>query len=210
MKYVLLLFLITASVSVCGQQKIIFKENFNNNRKKWKLYNDSDFVVKIDKGKLHIQKIEINRQRNSCLWYSKKIPKLNTLNDFTIIFSAKILSYGDILDEIDMQWGKLNECDTCNKIDSLYQVEFGSTRLRFSYFFNRHWTYFQWSGPYSNLFKSNGFNKYEIAQTGDSVIIKINNSEVYKAKLKRISGHNIGVQECLKNSWEVDKLLIKQ
>jgi hypothetical protein len=213
MKYLFIICLIGATVNICAQPKTIFKDDFKNNRHHWKLYDDSDFVVNIREGKLHIEKKEINRIRNGCLWYSKKIPKLNTLKDFEIIFFAKISPDGENLYSIDMQWGQLNDCDSCDRKNNLYQFDFRPERVRLSMFstsLKPRWLYFNWSNSPSNIFKPNDFNKYEIQQIGDFVLVKINNTIVDRRNIKTISGESIGILNCLKNSWEIDKIIIKQ
>ena len=89
MKYFLIL-LVFSSANTFAQSKIIFKEKFNNNKRHWKLQNDSDFVVRIDSGKLYIEKLGVNKIRNGCLWLRKAIPYFNTAKDFSITFFAAV------------------------------------------------------------------------------------------------------------------------
>ncbi|MBP6022082.1 hypothetical protein [Ferruginibacter sp.] len=230
MKYFLVCLLLCITATTFGQSKIIFKERFSNNKRHWKLQHDSDFVVKIDSGKLYIEKFGVNKIRNGCLWLRKAIPGLNTARDFSITFYAKVLFYKDIFPMIDMQWGNLCVKDNYSVFacDSLYQLEMKPTgNVRMAYF-RKGWTYYPWSDrPTTNdteekdiyfsnkqdlsaLIKQNKFNKYEIIQQADTLSVKINKVLVYKRKIKVIGGNSIGIQQCLKTAWQIDKLIIRQ
>ena len=71
-------------IEALGQDRILLKEDFKNNKNKWRVQNDSDFIVYVKKGKLHLEKLYKNFDRRGCLWYYKSIPGFNTLNNFHI------------------------------------------------------------------------------------------------------------------------------
>ena len=229
MKYFLIL-LVFSSANTFAQSKTIFKEKFNNNKRHWKLQNDSDFVVRIDSGKLYIEKLGVNKIRNGCLWLRKAIPYFNTAKDFSITFYSKVLFYKDIFPIIDMQWGNLSVAGDCNIVlcDSLYQLELSPTGAVRAAYFRKGWTYYAWSDKpvindnyekdiyYGNkqdmsaLIKKDQFNKYEIIQQSDTLWVKVNKVLLYKRKIKVIGGNSIGIQQCLKTAWQIDKIIIKQ
>jgi hypothetical protein len=232
MKYFLACLLLCITETAFGQSKIIFKERFSNNKRHWKLQHDSDFVVKIDSGKLYIEKFGVNKIRNGCLWLRKAIPGLNTARDFSITFYARVLFYGEAFRMIDMQWGNLGVSDNygLSASDSLYQLEITPTgSVRPSYFRRgKGWTTYAWSDKptrndaeekdiyfankqdLSAVIQQNKFNKYEIIQQADTLSVKINKVLVYKRKIKVIGGNSIGIQQCLKTAWQIDKLIIRQ
>lgn len=206
--------------------KTLFEEDFNNNEKNWELYNDSkEFLVNISDGKLHIEKFSLNRINNGCLWYNKAIKNFDTTKDFSIMFIAKINKCDDVINYIDFQWGDLKDQRR------LYQIEFGTSgSIRLNYF-DENWSYmYKKSLPINNTtssgefsfqkmskdntayypIKINDFNKYEIIQHGDLCTIKINDIKVLSEKIKPTTGHSIGIQQCIRSSWDIDKIVIKQ
>jgi len=141
----MLLFFLFFTVTVFAQKKI-FEDDFKDNKHGWKLKNDSNFLVDIKNGALHIEKFQKNFVSRGCLWYNKNIPGLNTLNDFSITLYAKFLSGGDIFDWIDFQWGDRLQPKNPSKqkipVNSLYQLSFIVTgEVKLDYFDN-NWTYF--------------------------------------------------------------------
>lgn len=224
----LVILITTASFTSCHTGKdIVFKDTFKDNRNNWSRQKDnSDFTVNISDGNLNIEKHTRNRIKNGCLWLNKSINNFSTAKDFSIIFSAKILSYDDVFNGIDLQWGTINLPDQKTK---LYQINLGvSGEIYLDYFENGNgWTHLHRKNliseiesnkiingvEYSNQpypAKVNEYNKYEIAQLGDSCFVYINNIPVYSEKIKVIEGNNIGIQQCLKSSWKIDYLMIKQ
>jgi hypothetical protein len=205
--FILIIFLVFQNSY--GQHKVIFKDKFANNKNGWKLYHDSDFVVKVYEGKLYIEKLEKNRIRNGCLWYNKIMPNLDLKNDFAIIFYAKALTYGDIFKAFDIQWGNLNNCDTCNVTGNIYQIDFSPNQVRLASFNSeKGWNYFEASTKYKvkkhpnsderplkNLIKAGKFNKYKIKQIGNLILIYINNKEVFRKEIILIGGNTIGIQQ---------------
>jgi hypothetical protein len=212
-----------------SQQTVLFQDDFVDNRNNWKVQSDSNFLVKIDSGVLHFQKYEKNFIKRGCLWYRKEIPGFNTSTDFSITFYAKTISEGDIFNMIDLQWGFRNFANSnINGMDSMYQAEFVTEgRVHLNYF-DKKWNYLyrialpdttkivrlstpiNRSQPYPLPYKRNVFNKYEIIQKGDNCIIKINDVEVLNKPIRRIYGNNIGIQQCLKSAWQMDRIIIKQ
>ena len=204
---------------------IIFKETFDDNRNDWDLKEDyADFSVNISEGNLNIEKLSKNRINNGCLWLSKQIDNFSTAKDFSIIFSAKILSYDDVFNGIDFQWGTINNP---NQKTILYQINLGACGEIYLDYFDDKWTYLSRKNliskiksnkkicgvKYSNQrypVKINEYNKYEIAQVGNSCFLYINNIKVYSEKINVIKGNYIGIQQCLKSSWKIDYLVIRQ
>lgn len=208
-----ILFLIALQIKSFSQEKILFKENFKNNRNKWELKNDTNFLVNIKDGALHLEKLEKNFTHRGCQWYSKFIPGLNTLNNFSFTYHIKFISGGDIIDMIDFQWGDKGKMVNGRLNSNLYQLEFfprGEVRLNY---FNSNWNYFVRKDIKTLLgseFKSDRSNKYEIIQKDGFIIFSINNKEVLKQLCKPIEGSSIGFQQCLKSAWEIDDIEIQQ
>lgn len=196
-----------------GQGKVLFEDDFSNNRKEWRLRNDKDFRVSIKNGVFRLEKHEKNRIRNGCLWYAREIPGFNTLNNFSIILQARFVSGGDIIDNIDLQWGK-QRINGNNKINpELYKISVWNVGLAHLDFFNSSWSYFVRKDIKQYLgadFNPAIFNKYEFIQKDGFVLLKINNKEVLRHQTKAIPGNTIGFQQCLKSVWEIDKITVRQ
>ena len=223
----LILFLLTRLNPALTQPKAIYRENFSDNKDNWKLYNDKDFKVQINNGRLSIQKFELNRKRNGCLWYHKEIPGFNANKNFSITFFAKILSLDDEFKSIDLQWGNLTDSDTAaQKKYNLYQVLINPVQISLASF-NGQWTYFNSStedgGPFygrcetandfvpvSPLFKTDRFNKFEIEQRDGLIVLRLNNKTVFQRRMPTLTGSDIGIQQCVKSSWEISKIVIMQ
>jgi hypothetical protein len=223
MRRILHLIIISFPLLANAQKKTIFKDNFTSNKHKWQLANDSNFNVAINLGVLHVEKFEKNRIRNGCLWLRKQIPNFTTDKDFKITFSARILNYDEGGSPIiDFQWGQMNEIGDCKyfQCDSLYQINIranGSIRLDY---FRKGWQgYIPWTdsiatqkSAYKNLNDKTkiGYSKYEIIQKLDMVYLKRNDKTLFSRKIKLIKGNSIGIQQCLKCTWEITKLVIRQ
>lgn len=205
--------IITFQKTSFGQEKILLRDDFKNNRRGWELQNDSNFLVSITDGVLHLEKLHKNFTSRGCLWYSKNIHRLNTLNNLSLTFYARFVSGGDIMDMIDFQWGDKGKVVNGRLNSNLYQLQFfirGEVRLNY---FNSNWNYFVRKNIKTLLgseFNSNQFNKYEIIQKDGFIIFYINNKEVLKQLTKPIEGSSIGFQQCLKSAWEIDKIEIRQ
>ncbi len=206
-------FLLIFLFSLCqafGQGRILLKDDFKKNKNKWVLRRDSDFLVEIRGGALHLEKFEKNKIRNGCLWYSKTIPKLNTLKNFSIILFARFVSGGDHSEVIDLQWGSRSKSKSGNVTGGLYQFSFyrqGKVHLDY---FNTQWSYLVSKYIDPTLVEDFDFtkvNKYEIIQNNGFVIVKVNDQEILKRLTKPIPGNTLGFQQCLKSAWEIDKLL---
>lgn len=200
-------------IPALSQENILFKENFKNNKNKWEIQKDSDFVVYIKKGVLHLEKLEKNFARRGCLWYNKIIPGFNTLNNFHITIYVKYLSGGDILDAIDFLWGDKGTLIKDRYTSNLYQLNFflkGEIRLNH---FNMNWDY----PPSQNIkhllskeFDAHKFNKYDLIQKDRFIYFMVNDIELLKQASKPVPGNSIGFQQCLKSAWEIDKIEIRQ
>lgn len=211
-----ILFLVIFSASIAFSQEKIFEDDFKDNRNGWMLKHDSNFLVDIRNGCLHIEKFQKNFVSRGCLWYSKAIPGLNTGKDFSITFYAKYLTGGDIFDLMDVQWGNRLQPKNPSKPlpeNSLYQLNFIMTgEVKLDYFDN-NWTYFVRKNIKALLgeqFDAKKINKYEIAQTDSLVIFRVNDKEVLKQFCNPVSGNSIGFQQCLKTAWEIDRIEIRQ
>lgn len=185
--------------------KIIFSDQFEDNRNNWKTEKNHNFQVDIHNGVFHFEKLARNRESNGCLWYSKKIDNLQTDKDFMISFDARFLSADDVCNEIDFQWGNLNE--------ELYQLIFSVDGNILLNKFSRNNNPQRWSRIVTvienGLIHSNRFNKIVIMQVQNRCIIGINNKEVVNTEIERISGNAIGIQQCLKVSWDMDNIEIR-
>ncbi|WP_026714267.1 family 16 glycoside hydrolase [Flavobacterium daejeonense] len=223
-KIIVACFVLLTSLFSC---KTIFSEDFNNNDNNWELYKDNkEFLVNIAEGKLHVEKFSLNRINNGCLWYKKEIKNFDTSKDFSIQFMAKIIKCEDVVNHIDFQWGDLN-----SNQKRLYQIDFGNSGLIRLNYFDKGWSYlFEKKLALNNItpsnqfsvqkkdrdktvyypVKANEFNKYEIIQKGNYCTIKINDIKVLSKKIKITAGNSIGIQQCLRSSWEIDKIVIKQ
>lgn len=217
-----ILITITSFISCHTGKDIVFIDTFKDNRNKWNLHDDyADFSVNISKGNLNIEKLSINRINNGCLWLNKPIDNFSTSKDFSIMFPAKILNCDDVFNGIDFQWGTIN---IPNQKSKLYQINIGvAGNIHLDYYDNNGWSYLyrnkltsvinfnkRTNGTWYYPVESRKYNKYEITQVGDSCFVYINNYKVYSNKIKVIEGNCIGIQQCLKSSWKIDYLVIKQ
>jgi hypothetical protein len=214
--YLTFLLLCTFTLTAISQKKI-FDEDFKNNKNGWRLRNDSNFVVDIRNGMLHIEKLQKNFVSRGCLWYNKQIPELDTRNDFSLVLNAKFLSGDDVGNWIDFQWGNRLSPIVPGKPqpenNTLYQLNFKITgEIRFEYF-NNKWNFFvrkDFRELLGEGFDARAINKYEIIQKDSLVIFKINDKEVWKHGCEPIAGNSIGFQQCLKTAWEIDHIIIRQ
>jgi hypothetical protein len=215
MKKILYCLLLTSlSLPLFSQNKILLEDDFNNNKNKWQLQNDTDFVVNINNGFLHLEKKYKNWDRRGCLWYNRTIPKFNTAKNFSITIYAKLVSGGDIFEMFDVQWGYRDPREDDRRSDSLYQLNLtpnGGVRLDY---FNYKWNYYVQKNPQTILKESNfnagNVNKYEVVQKEGIVTFLVNDKELLKHAADPIAGNSIGFQHCLKSVWEFDKIIVQQ
>jgi hypothetical protein len=197
-----------------SQNKILLEDDFNNNKNKWKVQNDTDFVVNINNGFLHLEKKYKNFDRRGCLWYNKTIPDLNTAKNFSIIVYARLVSGGDIFEMFDIQWGYRDNSKRDRRSDSLYQLNLMlKSDVRLDYF-NSKWNYYVRKNPQAILkeinFKPGDVNKYELVQKDGIATFLVNDKELLKQATNPITGHFIGFQHCMKSVWEFDKIIVQQ
>lgn len=110
----------------------------------------------------------------------------------------------------------------------MYQADFiMEGRLHLNYF-DKKWNYFHRVGlpdtsqkiasnmpitrsaEFAFPYKKNEFNKHEIIQNGDSIIIKVNDFQILHKPIRRIYGNKLGIQQCLKSAWVMDRIVVKQ
>ena len=197
-----------------SQNKILLEDDFKNNRNKWKLRNDTDFVVNISNGFLHLEKKYKNYDRRGCLWYNRTIPNFNTAKNFSITIYAKLISGGDIFERFDVQWGYRDNSKINRTSDSLYQINLmlkGGLRLDY---FNSKWNYNVHKNAQEILkginFNAANINKYEVVQKDGIVTFLVNDKELLKHATNTIAGNFIGFQHCMKSVWEFDKIIVQQ
>ncbi len=204
--------------SLFGQDKIVFAEKFKaNNKNHWTIINDKEFSVQISNKSISFKKVHKNRENNFCLWYKKNISTFQSENNFKISFDAIIQSADDIINGFDFQWGMLEDSTlNSNLTTSLYQLDFSLKDVRLSKFDNiSGWTYFD-SETYHKkdtkrfFLKLGKKYKYSIEQIDSNLKVSINNIVVYEFKINKLFGHDIGVQQCLKSSWKLKNLVIRQ
>jgi len=214
MKYIFITLtcLFTCSAALC-QDKVLLSENFNNNKRGWQLRNDSSFSVAISGGNLRLQKYRKNFDDRGCLWYKKEIKGLNTLNDFSITVVAKFIEGGDWGDIFDIQWGSWDSVIS-SKVTSIYQLNFflrGDVKLDY---YNKQWNYslrkMASEINNTNQYRPGEYNRYDIVQKDGFVMLYINGTQFFKQFVNPIAGNSIGIQGCLKSTWQVDKIIIKQ
>ncbi|GAA4741176.1 hypothetical protein [Flavisolibacter ginsenosidimutans] len=194
-------------------QKILLEDDFNDNRNGWRLQHDSSFFVDIKDGVLHIEKFEKNFISRGCLWYNKIIPGLNTLNNFSITLYAKFLHGDDVADVIDLQWGENQRMADGRVASSLYQLTLMLRSKVKLELFNLKWTYIteeELPSEWMTTFNPRQLNKYELVQKDSILTFRINDQEVLKQLYTPIAGNSIGIQQCLKAAWEIDKIVIRQ
>lgn len=195
-----------------GQQPL-FEDDFNDNKNGWRLQSDSNFLVEIKNGALHLEKFEKNFTSRGCLWYNKPVPGLNTLADFSITLYARFLHGDDVADVLDLQWGESQQRTEGRVASSLYQLTFllkGEIRLER---FKPGWTTVareRLPSEWNATFDPKQLNKYELLQQDSVVSLRINDREVFKQAYSPIAGSSIGIQQCLKSAWEIDKIVIRQ
>jgi hypothetical protein len=206
-------FLLNAFAIPAFSQKKVFEDDFKNNKHGWRLQHDSNFLVDINNGVLHIEKFEKNFTSRGCLWYTKAIPGFNTLHDFSITLYARFISGGDIFDMMDFQWGEGGKTINGKLSANLYQLSFllkGEVKLDY---FHKNWTYFvrkNINALLGSLFDPKRINKYGLVQKDSFLIFSINDKEVLRQYGNPVAGNSIGFQQCLKSAWEIDKIVIRQ
>ncbi len=185
--------------------KLVVKENFSNNNNDWKLINDSNFYVGFENGALHIEKFERNRISNGCIWYNKKFEQFDAGGNFLISFDARLISYDDVFNGFDFQWGNMDS--------TLYQMNVDyKGKCILDRFNNQAHPHDRWTridvtfNP--GLIKLNGNNRVDIIYLNGECSIMINKRQVLQAKIN-CSGKQIGIQGCLKVAWEIDNLIIR-
>lgn len=209
-----LFFLMFLSLTAFGQDTVLFKDDFQDNRNNWKLWeNSKEFYVNIEQGVLHLEKRNKNFDSRGCLWYSQKIDGFDTSKDFSIVLVGKFVSGGDIFEALDIQWGTLAEKNISTQ-STLYQLNFfldGNVRLDF---FQSKWDNFNKVNVKEKLeeiaFNPEVFNKYEVSQESGFIRFKINGYEVFKQYVVPVKGNAIGFQHCLKCVWEIEELEVVQ
>lgn len=185
--------------------KLVVKENFSNNRNNWQLIKDSNFYVGFAKGALHIEKLERNRINNGCMWYSKNFEEFDASRNFLISFDARFISYDDVFNGFDFQWGSRDSI--------LYHLAVNTDGWCILERFNNQvhprnrWTRIDETFN-TGLIRLNDNNRVDIIYLNGECTIMINKKQVLQAKIK-CSGKQIGFQGCLKVAWEFDNLRIR-
>lgn len=199
-----------------AQRKTIFKEDFESYENNWLIVDQKEFTVRQDSGKLYINKATKNEISNGCLWYRKTITGFNADKNFSISFDGKSISSEFNLGCFDFSWGRMHQFDGVRKLD-LYNLDFRLNRVRLGKFqLGKGWEYFQWStdlrdSSLTNFdIQRNVFNKFEIIQQDEVLMVKINNKLIYKLLIKPQVGSEIGFQQCIQSSWELDNIVIGQ
>ncbi|GIZ08084.1 T9SS type A sorting domain-containing protein [Flavobacterium sp. UMI-01] len=197
-----------------GQERILLNENFNDNGNAWDLRPTAkEFIVNIDKGVLHLEKLHKNFDNRGCLWYSKEIDSLDTSKNFSIVVDAKQISGGDFKDVLDIQWGVSSKRYIKEKA-MLYQLDIHLDGFVWLKFYQSKWDYFNKVNIKRKLeeigFDPKAKNRYEVLQEEGFVRLKINGQEVYKQYILPIDGNCIGFQHCLKGAWEIDQIIVSQ
>lgn len=95
--------------SIDTTSKVIFSDNFDNNINKWPLTDNKRFLVNVANGVLHVEKCYTNAENQGCLWLVKAIRGFDTKKNFQVSFDAKFLKRKDNYNEIDLQWGRIQE-----------------------------------------------------------------------------------------------------
>lgn len=218
MKVKVLVLLVFLGFSTCfGQQNVILKEDFEGFENNWQFINTKEFKVNQEAGKLSIRKATENRIMNGCMWYKKTVPSFNTDKNFSIEFEAKSITSEFASSCFDFIWGKIQEYDGTRKL-SIYQIDFNLTKVRLAKFdLFKGWKYYEWSNELKDSSLSafkierGNFNKFEIVQKDNIIMVKVNNTLVYKMPIELQNiGSEIGFQQCLKSEWEIDNIVIKQ
>jgi len=186
-----------------SKTRIAFVERFDNDSNKWEPVHSKEFLVENTEGFLHIEKFKKNRVSNGCLWYHRTFDCLNTSKDFEISFDAKFISFDDIYNALDIQWGNLDSVS--------YQLSVctdGRLSLKkFDRFAKSRWTNIA-SNESPGLVRFNDFNRIQIIQLNKKCVIFVNKIQVFKENID-CAGNQIGFQECLRVSWAFDNLEIR-
>lgn len=170
---------------------------------------DEHFNVTINDHALVVEKKE-ESTRSACLWYSKKIGRLNTANDFSITFDVNIIKESSDYSSFDFSWGILE----------------GKNKVFFNFNYDPHgyfhlamfdgtspspnkWNYLR-RNVQPNLAKPGKYNQVKIMQEGDICSIFFNEKLVIKQQIQIIRGNDIGFMHCAKIKWLFTNLVIKQ
>jgi len=192
-------------IAIRNLNQVVFSDNFDNNSNKWQFRDNHNFQLRIVSGMLHIEKYQKNAVNNGCMWYQKNIPGFDCSKNFSISFDAQVVNADDVFNAFDFQWGNVG--------DDLYQFTLSDKNEVRLQRFNKN-SENSWSDIESiftpSPIKIDTFNHVEICQVDDRCIILINNIEVMNTQIEKIKGSAIGIQGCLRVSWNMDNLLIKQ
>ncbi|HTG54728.1 MAG TPA: hypothetical protein VL943_00575 [Niabella sp.] len=210
---------ISSCLAAKGQKKVIFRDRFCDNRNNWDTRQQKDFSVNIKRGAIRLEKKTKNRVNNGCLWLNKAIPHLKTDQNFSLSFKAVLNSWDDVINHFDIQWGSV-KIDTAHRDQTqFFQRDFGADKVRLAKFdgsAKNPWTYHSWSEPYQTAdgksFRIDPGKKhhYTILQVNNILTVKINKMVVLTLPVASVSGGSIGVQQCVKSSWQMKKMLIRQ
>jgi len=210
--------LISSGLAATGQKKVIFRDHFRDNRNHWATRQQNEFSVNIKRSAIWLEKKTKNRINNGCLWLTETIPNLKTEQDFSISFKAVLNSWDDVVNHFDIQWGSV-KIDTAHRAQTqFFQLDFSADNVRLARYdgsAKNPWTYSP-SAPYPII---NGkpfrihpgkMHRYTILQNNNILVVKIDNRVVYTLPIASVSGSSIGIQQCLKSNWRMNKLVIRQ
>lgn len=208
MKIMLFTIVLVLMTNVKSHSQIIFQDDFSTNDNNWSFVKSKHFNLKINDNALEIEKKLDSDNRSACLWYSKKIDRLNTGNDFSIEFDFKILEIDPKDTIVDFSWGNISIGE------NFLQFSFNTKGYFTLGLFEKEnepakWTYLKRTVR-QEILKIESFNKIKISQEGDICSIFLNNIQIIKQKINKIDGSDIGFLQCNKVKWAIDNLVIKQ
>ncbi|WP_160069849.1 hypothetical protein [Sphingobacterium bovisgrunnientis] len=132
MKYCYFIFLFI--IFSCSPNKLIFKENFSNNKNQWDILDNKDFKVLVDSGVYQITKKIKNFDSRGCLWLTKEMKKFSSSDNFSISFDIRVLNQKDDAKFFDFMWGNINLKSNLKKEIQFYQIQISEDQIKLNQF----------------------------------------------------------------------------
>lgn len=213
MKYCYFIFLFI--IFSCSPNKLIFKENFSNNKNQWDILDNKDFKVLVDSGVYQITKKIKNFDSRGCLWLTKEMKKFSSSDNFSISFDIRVLNQKDDAKFFDFMWGNINLKSNLKQEIQYYQIQISEDQIKLNQFGYQDerkqngWT--SVARGIDGLYKNYSLNKWhniQILQLNSELIIYRDQIEIFRSKIKPTEGNMIGIQNCTKSEIQVDNLII--
>lgn len=169
-------------ISTLSAQKLVFSDDFNDDKNNWSL-NNSDFVVKVNKGELEIE----NKSSTNTKWLLHKLNFNPDNEDFDIEANIKVIKASKDNTTYGLVWSGYSDNSYYNVIrltpDKQIQL-YKYKKDKFDYY--KSWS----TEKYINGYKK--INNFKIVKRANIVSIYINDNLVSKSGTHSYFGNKIG------------------